>query len=253
MCLTGDYLWYLTRHNTIDSCRLSRCWIILLTLRNHHWGQIEVKEKLNITLYLDTFKPEKKMPTATFCAMADVSSLFVMQLIRFRHKPVLGRNDRMHTDAAVRSSSLMQQKTVKASLLIPLSPSLNNTSSRFLWNRLRRPDLLRRLTPSLTAVLWNLQTFKSCHPVKSPGHLFLKQGRECRVSPLSAPFTSQSCHAGRGRAGGSDSFSAASPTPPFMLDRVKAPGLLLAERQENKIKSVGSAWPPSPGLGDSCR
>lgn len=90
-------------------------------LKNHHGGQTEVREtQYHIVFgYIKTWK-KKKMPTATFCAPADVSSILVMQLIRFHHKPMLGRNDRMHSDAAVRSSSVMQQKTVKASLFFSI-------------------------------------------------------------------------------------------------------------------------------------
>lgn len=112
-----------------------------------------------------------------------------MHLIGLRHRdPMLGWSNRVHTDGAVRCSSLMQRKAVKVSPLIPFSLSLNNTGSCFLLNRLRRPDFLRRLAPSLTPVLWSLQTFKSCHPVKTPGHLFLKQGSKCRVSPIPPPL-----------------------------------------------------------------
>lgn len=116
---------------------------------------------------------------------------------------------------------------------------------------LRRPEpppATSSLCDSSAAEPLDLQGVPTREECRPP---FSQAGPRVPGLPLSAPFTSRSRHAGRGRAGGSDSFTAASPTLPFMLDRVKAPGPLQAERQENKIKSPGSAGPPSPGLGDS--
>lgn len=94
----------------------------------------------------------------------------------------------MHIDATIRGSSLRKTKSCLKSPLVPFSPSLNDARSCFLLNQAQRPDLLRQLLPPPPGVFWNLQAFKSCHPVKTPSHPFLKQGRECRVSPFPPPL-----------------------------------------------------------------
>lgn len=147
----------------------------------------------------------------------------------------------MHSDATIWCFSLGQQKSVISVATHPFSPLLNDTGSCFPLTGCEGLNLLRRLAHFLTPALWSLQTFRKCQTMKSRGHLFSQAVPRVPGLPLPAPLQVSPAMQGEGRAGGNDSFTAAAPTPPFMLDRVKAPGLLQAERQENKIKSPGSA------------
>lgn len=160
------------------------------------------------------------LPWAIFCATAKMSSLSLERLVQLRHDPCC------YQDAHWCSAQTLLPQTTKGRLkspLIPFSPSLNDTRSCFLLNRAEAWPPPPAPSPSASSALEpaGLQELPPREESRPP---FSQAGPRAPGLPLSAPFTSQSCHAGRGRAGGSDSFSSASPTPPFMLDRVKAPG-----------------------------
>lgn len=171
------------------------------------------------------------LPWAIFCATAKVSSLSLKRLVRLRHDPVLlsgctlmQRSDAPHSDNKrpfkVTAHPFFCIIKWHAQLFSP-EPGAEA------WPPPPAPS------PSASSALEpaGLQELPPREESRPP---FSQAGPRAPGLPLSTPFTSQSCHAGRGIAGGSDSFSSASPTPPFMLDRVKAPGC--CRQRGRKIK-----------------